>query len=114
MTLTIVCSFDKVNKTKIMKPKKIQKIELKVCNIASRVFRLRKIRGWSQETLATKAGIARKTLSRLESGNDGIKYETINSVLKALGIEICEKCIGCSGINYDKQANKKQQNNKFN
>ena len=66
-----------------------------ICNFAERIHRLRLKYNLSQEVLAEKAGISRKTLSRLENGDDGIKCRTIYAVFKALGVNICEKCIGC-------------------
>ena len=67
----------------------------KVCNHASKVVRIREELGYSQETLAHKSGISRKTLSRLEAGDLGITYRTMHAVFKVLGIEVCKECIGC-------------------
>jgi len=78
----------------------------KVCNYASKVVWYRRKNGWSQETLAFKAGISRKTLSRLETGDPGITYRTMKSVFKVLGIEICKECVGCrDGGNEDSKKN---------
>ena len=66
-----------------------------ICNHSSRIRRLRLLKNLSQEVLAEKAGICRKTLSRLENGDDGIKCRTVYAVFKALGVNICEECVGC-------------------
>ncbi|RLD12539.1 MAG: hypothetical protein DRI44_00265 [Chlamydiae bacterium] len=66
-----------------------------VCNYVSKVLRLREKYGWTQEFLAAKAGISRKTLSRLETGDLGVTYRTMQAVFKALGIEVCEQCSTC-------------------
>ena len=66
-----------------------------VCNYIARIHRLRLQKGLSQELLAEKAGISRKTLSRLENGDDGIKCRTINAIFNALDIHVCKECVGC-------------------
>ena len=81
---------------KLMKSNKSNhKKKFKVCNYVSKVVRLRKKYGWTQEYLASKAGISRKTLSRLEIGDSGVTYKTIEAVFKVLEIEVCKECTGC-------------------
>jgi transcriptional regulator with XRE-family HTH domain len=46
----------------------------------------RKLRGLTQAQLADRAGIARDTLSRLESGEGGVSLETLLRTLRALGL----------------------------
>ena len=74
---------------------KTSKKSLTICNYASRILRLRRQEDLSQEELAHKAGISRKTLSRIENGDDGVKCRTIYAIFKALGIHVCEECVGC-------------------
>ena len=71
------------------------KKSLTICNYAARILHLRLQENLSQEVLAEKAGISRKTLSRLENGDDGIKCRTIYAIFKALGISVCKECVGC-------------------
>ena len=79
-----------------MKPEKTKhKNKFRVCNHSLRVAKLRNRYGWSQELLASKAGISRKTLSRLETGDLGVTYRTMKAVFKALGVEVCEQCSAC-------------------
>lgn len=44
-------------------------------------------RGWTQEGLAEKAGVARRTIENIESGNPTFPY-TLSLVAKALGVEL--------------------------
>jgi len=69
--------------------------KFRVCNHFLKVVKLRNHYGWSQEFLAFKAGISRKTLSRLETGDLGITYRTMKAVFDALDIKICEQCSVC-------------------
>jgi transcriptional regulator with XRE-family HTH domain len=46
----------------------------------------RKLRGLTQAQLADRAGIARDTLSRLESGEGGVSLDTLLRTLRALGL----------------------------
>ena len=79
-----------------MKPEKTKhKNKFRVCNHSLRVAKLRNRYGWSQELLAFKAGISRKTLSRLETGDLGVTYRTMKAVFDALGIKVCEHCVDC-------------------
>lgn len=46
---------------------------------------LRHSRQWSQAELATRAGLARETISRLENGREQPSWETIRKLADALG-----------------------------
>lgn len=48
---------------------------------------LREARGWSQAELAERAGVTHSTISRLEAGGSGGSWQTVHSVLRALGVE---------------------------
>jgi len=52
--------------------------------LGARIARLRIDRGMTQDRLATKAGIAKRTLERLENG-DQVQLSTLISVLRELG-----------------------------
>ena len=62
-----------------------------VCNPLLLIKQKRKSKGITQEQLTEKAGFDRKTISRIENGDHGIRMRTINAVLIALGIELCAK-----------------------
>ena len=61
-------------------------------DLGLKVSELRLQKNLTQEQLAEKAGVDRKTISRIENGDQGIRLRTINAVLSALGIELCAKC----------------------
>ncbi len=54
--------------------------------VGQRVVELREQQRWSQEELATKAGVSVKTVSRLENGRYESRRGTIDRVADALGI----------------------------
>ncbi len=54
--------------------------------IGSRIERLRLERNITQAELAREAGISRRTLVRLEQGEDGVSAATLLRVLRALGL----------------------------
>lgn len=56
---------------------------------ADRLHELREARGWSQETLARKAGIDPKTLSSLLGGKE-CRIETLRLIADALGVQPAE------------------------
>lgn len=56
--------------------------------LASNIRRLRKERGWSQETLAFEAGLHATEISRLERGLREPRLGTIASVAEALGVTV--------------------------
>ena len=49
---------------------------------------LRKGKGWTQQSLAQKAGLRQATISRLENGVPGTTLETLLRVCAALGLDI--------------------------
>jgi transcriptional regulator with XRE-family HTH domain len=61
-------------------------IDLIVKDLGARLARVRLARNVSQEALADKAGITRRTLSRLETGQ-GATLDTLVRVLRGLGLE---------------------------
>lgn len=46
----------------------------------------RKLRGLTQNQLADRAGVDRKTLMRVERGDGGVSFETVLRVLHGLGV----------------------------
>ena len=56
----------------------------------NKLKKLRKAKGYTQQTLAEKAGIDEKHLSRIENGKYFPTYNTLNKLLKALGVSIEE------------------------
>lgn len=60
--------------------------EAVLTEIGWRVERLRLERNITQTELAREAGISRRTLVRLEQGEDGIGVTTLLRVLRALGL----------------------------
>ncbi len=56
-----------------------------VCGRLGRVIRRARLRrGWSQETLAAKAGVAQSEISALESGGNLPRLETLERVARGL------------------------------
>lgn len=52
------------------------------------VFReARQVRGWSQSTLAAKAGVSRPTVARIENGQD-ISATSLTKLAEALSMEL--------------------------
>jgi transcriptional regulator with XRE-family HTH domain len=47
-------------------------------------------RGWSQEELASRAGISQTDTSHLESAARAVSIDTIEKLARALGIEVFE------------------------
>jgi len=66
-----------------------------ICNIVSRIRRVRDQLGWSQEKLADVASIDRKTVQRFEDGEHDVKWHNVHAMLCALGLETCKACVGC-------------------
>ena len=60
--------------------------EAALTEIGQRVARLRLERNITQAELAREAGISRRTLVRLEQGEDGVGVTTLLRVLRALGL----------------------------
>lgn len=59
---------------------------VKPLQLGEHVRRMRIARGWTIEALATKAGVSRRTVMRLELGRDGAATSWL-AVLQALGVE---------------------------
>ena len=59
----------------------------KVLKGVSSIQRLRESKGWSQETLAKAAGIATRTVQRIENGEKGA-YESLLSIAAALNCDV--------------------------
>jgi transcriptional regulator with XRE-family HTH domain len=56
--------------------------------IGMRIKALREKRGWSQATLATKAGISRGYLARLETGRHEPTLTMLGKLAKALRVRV--------------------------
>ena len=54
--------------------------------MAEAVEAWRKLRGLTQTQLADRAGVGRRTIARLESGDGGVTIENLLRVLRALGL----------------------------
>jgi DNA-binding XRE family transcriptional regulator len=59
-------------------------------SIGTRIRGLRESSGLTQEQLATKAGIGRVTLVRIETGEQSPRYETLQSLARALDRPLAE------------------------
>jgi transcriptional regulator with XRE-family HTH domain len=58
--------------------------------IGEKIVALRESKGWSQETLANKAGTSVKTISRLENGGNEGRGGTMQKLAEALGVDLAE------------------------
>lgn len=56
--------------------------------VAMRIRALRKRKGWTQETLATKAGIGRVHLAKLETARQDPTLATLEKIAKALRVKV--------------------------
>ena len=56
--------------------------------IGLRVVALRKMRGWSQQELADRAGLQRTHVGRIETGKYAVTLETIQAIAEALGMQV--------------------------
>lgn len=56
--------------------------------IGQRIADLRKLAGMSQEQLATKAGLQRTHISRIEAGKYAVTLETVQAIAEALGMTV--------------------------
>jgi putative transcriptional regulator len=65
---------------------KMAAVDQLVSDLGQRIARIRLAHNISQEDLATRSGITRRTLSRLETGH-GASLETWVRVLRGLGLE---------------------------
>ena len=57
-------------------------------NFGKKIKELRKSKGYTQQTLAEKAGIDEKHLCRIETGKFFPSYSTLNKILSALNLTI--------------------------
>jgi transcriptional regulator with XRE-family HTH domain len=67
-----------------------QRVETELAQIAPRLRQLRQRKGITLQELATKTGISKSTLSRLESGQRKPSLELLLPVVAALGIALDE------------------------
>ena len=56
--------------------------------IGQRIADLRKLAGLSQEQLATKAGLQRTHISRIEAGKYAVTLETVQAIAEAFGMTV--------------------------
>lgn len=56
--------------------------------LGKRVRELRKQRGWSQEELASKAGLHRTYIGSVERGEQNVSIDNIERLAKTLGVSI--------------------------
>ena len=56
--------------------------------IGLRVATLRKMRGWSQQKMADRAGLQRTHVSRIEAGKYAVTFETIQAIAEALDMTV--------------------------
>lgn len=56
--------------------------------IGLRIASLRKLKEWSQEELARRAGLQRTHISRIEAGKYAVTLETIQAIAEALGMTV--------------------------
>jgi transcriptional regulator with XRE-family HTH domain len=56
--------------------------------IGLRILTLRKMREWSQDELARRAGLQRTHISRIEAGKYAVTLETIQAIAEALGMTV--------------------------
>lgn len=54
--------------------------------IGFRIYNLRKLKGYTQQELADRAGIQRTHLGRIENGKYAVTFETIQAIAEALGM----------------------------
>jgi len=66
-----------------------------VCNYGACIRKQRIKQGYSQETLAKKTKVDRKTISRYERNNCNYNLKTLSKIFKGLKIKICKKCTDC-------------------
>ena len=56
--------------------------------IGLRVVALRKMRGWSQQELADRAGLQRTHVGRIEAGKYAVTIETIQAIAEAFDMTV--------------------------
>lgn len=61
---------------------------MKTEQVARAIRRWRQRRGLTQEALATRAGVTRPYLARLEGGQHEVRLATLAKIAKALGVPV--------------------------
>ena len=56
--------------------------------IGLRIASLRKLKEWSQDELARRAGLQRTHISRIEAGKYAVTLETIQAIAEAFGMTL--------------------------
>ena len=56
--------------------------------IGLRVVTLRKMRGWSQQEMANRAGLQRTHVGRIETGRYAVTLETLQAIAEALDMTV--------------------------
>ena len=56
--------------------------------IGLRIMALRKMREWSQDELARRAGLQRTHISRIEAGRYAVTLETVQAIAEALDMTV--------------------------
>ena len=56
--------------------------------IGLRILTLRKMREWSQDELARRAGLQRTHISRIEQGKYAVTLEVIQAIAEAFGMTV--------------------------
>ena len=56
--------------------------------IGLRILTLRKMREWSQDELARRAGLQRTHISRIEAGKYAVTLETVQAIAEALDMTV--------------------------
>jgi transcriptional regulator with XRE-family HTH domain len=65
-------------------------VRIRRMTLASRLRALREARGWSQETLARRAGVDRSFYADLELGNHSPRVDLLWDIAAAYGIPISD------------------------
>ena len=62
--------------------------------VGSRIRSCRQANGFTQVSLAAKAGIGRVTLTRIEKGEQAPRLETLTAIAGALGVDVVDLLAG--------------------
>jgi DNA-binding XRE family transcriptional regulator len=73
-----------------MKQEKSKKVQSQMSRIAKNISAIRTEQNMSQGMLATKAGIDRKTVNRIENNHYSPSLETYFSICAALRVDVAE------------------------
>lgn len=57
---------------------------------ASKIAKLRKAKGWSQQDLGVRAGLHGITVSEIERGATDPKLSSLEAIARALGVEVAD------------------------